>query len=73
MSQKSSRPEKKLGISTTEDPSDLSVESLLSTEDTIIFQKEFRLAWRNGEEKDGKAYGMPQRSRATSYVWLHEW
>jgi hypothetical protein len=42
-------------------------------EDPIIFQKGFRLAWRNGEEKDGKAYGMPQRSRATSYVWLYEW
>jgi hypothetical protein len=42
-------------------------------EDPIIFQKGFRLAWRNGEEKDGKPYGMPQRSRATSYVWLYEW
>jgi len=42
-------------------------------DDPIIFQKGFRLAWRNGEEKDGKPYGSPQRSRATSYVWLYEW
>lgn len=42
-------------------------------DDPIIFQKGIRLAWRNGEEKDGKPYGMPQRSRATSYVWLYEW
>jgi len=42
-------------------------------EDPIIFQKGFRLAWRNGEEKDGKPYGAPQASRATSYVWLYEW
>jgi len=42
-------------------------------DDPIIFQKGFRLAWRNGEEKDGKPYGAPQRSRATSYVWLYEW
>jgi hypothetical protein len=42
-------------------------------EDPIIFQKGIRLTWRNGEEKDGKPYGTPQRSRATSYVWLYEW
>ena len=42
-------------------------------DDPIIFQKGFRLAWRNGEEKDGKPYGSPQQSRATSYVWLYEW
>jgi hypothetical protein len=42
-------------------------------DDPIIFQKGFRLAWRNGEEKDGKTYGAPQHSRATSYVWLYEW
>jgi len=42
-------------------------------DDPIIFQKGLRLAWRNGEEKDGKPYGTPQRSRATSYVWLYEW
>ena len=42
-------------------------------DDPIIFQKGFRLAWRNGEEKDGKPYGSPQHSRATSYVWLYEW
>ncbi len=42
-------------------------------EDPIIFQKGLRLAWRNGEEKDGKPYGTPQRSRATSYVWVYEW
>jgi len=42
-------------------------------DDPIIFQKGFRLAWRNGEEKDGKPYGTPQHSRATSYVWLYEW
>jgi hypothetical protein len=42
-------------------------------EDPIIFQKGFRLAWRNGDEKDGKPYGSPQPSRATSYVWLYEW
>ena len=42
-------------------------------DDPIIFQKGFRLAWRNGEEKGGKPYGTPQRSRATSYVWLYEW
>ena len=42
-------------------------------DDPIIFQKGLRLAWRNGEEKDGKPYGMPQHSRATSYVWLYEW
>lgn len=42
-------------------------------DDPIIFQKGFRLAWRNGEEKDGKPYGSPQHSRASSYVWLYEW
>ena len=42
-------------------------------EDPIIFQKGLRLAWRNGEEKDGKAYGSPQQSQMTSYVWLYEW
>jgi hypothetical protein len=42
-------------------------------EDPIIFQKGVRLAWRNGEEKDGKPYGSPQPSRATSYVWVYEW
>ena len=42
-------------------------------DDPIIFQKGIRLAWRNGEEKDGKSYGSPQHSRATSYVWLYEW
>ncbi len=43
--------------------------------DPIIFQKGFRLVWRNGEEKNGKAYGdtPPQRSHVTSYVWLYEW
>jgi len=42
-------------------------------DDPIIFQKGFRLAWRNGEEKDGKPYGSPQHSRATSYAWFYEW
>jgi len=42
-------------------------------DDPIIFQKGIRLAWRNGEEKDGKPYGTPQHGRATSYVWLYEW
>lgn len=44
-------------------------------EDPVIFQKGLRLVWRNGEEKDGKAYGdgSPQRSQITSYVWLYEW
>jgi len=42
-------------------------------DDPVIFQKGIRLAWRNGEEKDGKPYGTPQRSRATSYVWIYEW
>jgi hypothetical protein len=42
-------------------------------EDPIIYQKGLRLVWRNGEEKDGKAYGSPQRSQVTSYVWLYEW
>jgi hypothetical protein len=42
-------------------------------DDPIIFQKGIRLAWRNGEAKDGEPYGTPQPSRATSYVWLYEW
>jgi hypothetical protein len=44
-------------------------------EDPIIFQKGLRLAWRNGEEKNGKAFGdgSPQPSQMTSYVWLYEW
>jgi hypothetical protein len=42
-------------------------------EDPIIFQKGLRLDWRNGEEKDGKAYAPPHRSQVTSYVWLYEW
>lgn len=42
-------------------------------EDPIIFQKGWRLVWRNGEENDGKVYGSPQRSQITSYVWLYEW
>jgi hypothetical protein len=42
-------------------------------EDPIVFQKGLRLVWRNGEEKDGKPYGSPQRSQMTSYVWLYEW
>jgi hypothetical protein len=46
-------------------------------EDPIIFQKSLRLAWRNGEEKNGNVYGdgvnSPQPSQMTSYVWLYEW
>lgn len=42
-------------------------------QDPIIFQKGLRLLWRNGEERDGKPYGSPQRSQMTSYVWLYEW
>ena len=42
-------------------------------QDPIVFQKGFRLVWRNGEEKDGKTYGSPQPSQMTSYVWLYEW
>jgi len=42
-------------------------------DDPVIFQKGFRLSWRNGEEKDGKTFGNPQRSRVTSYVWFYEW
>lgn len=42
-------------------------------EDPIIFQKGLRLVWRNGEEKEGKAFGSPQPSQITSYVWLYEW
>jgi hypothetical protein len=42
-------------------------------DDPVIFQKALRLVWRNGEEKDGKAYESPQQSQVTSYVWLYEW
>lgn len=42
-------------------------------EDPLIFQKAWRLVWRNGEEKSGKSYGSPQSSRLTSYVWFYEW
>jgi hypothetical protein len=42
-------------------------------EDPVIFQHGFRLAWRNGEEKNGKPYAPPHKSQLTSYVWLYEW
>lgn len=42
-------------------------------EDPVMFQKGFRLAWRNGEEHDGKPYAPPHKSQVTSYVWLYEW
>lgn len=44
-------------------------------EDPIFFHQGFRLVWRNGEEKGGKVYGPvpPERSQATSYVWIYEW
>jgi D-arabinan exo alpha-(1,3)/(1,5)-arabinofuranosidase (non-reducing end) len=42
-------------------------------EDPLIFQKGWRLVWRNGEEKAGKPYGSPQPSQMTSYVWVYEW
>ncbi len=43
-------------------------------EDPVIFQKGWRLEWRNGEvQPDGKPYGSPQPSQMTSYAWFYEW
>ena len=42
-------------------------------EDPVIFQNGFRLAWRNGEEKNGRPNAPPHKSQVTSYVWLYEW
>jgi hypothetical protein len=42
-------------------------------QDPVIFQKGFRLVWRNGEDKNGKPYAPPYQSQVTSYVWLYEW
>ena len=42
-------------------------------EDPVLFEKGLRLAWRNGEEKNGKPYAPPHKSQVTSYVWLYEW
>ena len=44
-------------------------------EDPIFFQKGLRLAWRNGEEKDGKFFGdaPPKPSHVISYAWIYEW
>ncbi|MGO8786325.1 MAG: DUF2961 domain-containing protein [Terriglobia bacterium] len=42
-------------------------------DDPVIFQKGFRLVWRNGEENDGKPYAPPHPTELTSYVWLYEW
>jgi Protein of unknown function (DUF2961) len=42
-------------------------------DDPVIFQKGWRLVWRNGEEQNGKVFGSPQTSQMTSYVWLYEW
>ena len=42
-------------------------------DDPVVFQKGFRLAWRNGEERNGKDFAPPHKSTVTSYVWLYEW
>jgi len=43
-------------------------------EDPIVFQKSFRLVWRNGEAwEDGKPFGKPRPSTFSSYVWTYEW
>jgi D-arabinan exo alpha-(1,3)/(1,5)-arabinofuranosidase (non-reducing end) len=43
-------------------------------EDPIIFQKGWRLVWRNGEtQPDGTPDGSPQPSQMTSYAWFYQW
>jgi len=43
------------------------------TRDPIVFQKKFRLLWRNGEEMGGHVFGSPKETTLTTYVWIYVW
>lgn len=45
----------------------------LHEEDPIPFTGGLRLLWRNGEERNGHRFGIPQPTMLTTYAWTYEW